>query len=165
MSDRPNDDVPPPDSDATKPQPETHRPSRSIGPYRLLQLVGEGGMGEVWLAEQTHPVRRQVALKVIKAGMDTALVVNRFEAEPQALALVDHPAMRRPDQMELTSLDVDTRIDVCALGILLCQPQMGALPFDGKTRGSCEVRSNEETRYALGSACLTLVAGDAGGSV
>jgi hypothetical protein len=122
-------------------------------------------MEEVWLAEQTHPVRRQVALKVIKAGMDTAQVVTRFEAEPQALALVDHPAMRRSDQMELTSLDVDTRIDVYALGILLCQPQMGALPFDGKTRGSREVRSNEETRCALGSACLTLVAGDTGGSV
>jgi non-specific serine/threonine protein kinase/serine/threonine-protein kinase len=50
-------------------------------------------MGEVWLAAQTHPVRRQVALKVIKAGMDTAQVVSRFEAERQALALMDHPAI------------------------------------------------------------------------
>jgi len=93
MSDHPQDGVPPVDADATQPQPETHRPSRIIGPYRLLQLVGEGGMGEVWLAEQTHPVRRQVALKVIKAGMDTAQVVTRFEAERQALALMDHPAI------------------------------------------------------------------------
>jgi serine/threonine protein kinase len=64
MSDHPHDGVPPVDADATKPQPESHRPTRTIGPYRLLQLVGEGGMGEVWLAEQTHPVRRHVALKV-----------------------------------------------------------------------------------------------------
>jgi serine/threonine protein kinase len=61
-------------SEATAPSKET------IGPYRLLQLVGEGGMGEVWLAEQTRPVHRQVALKVIKAGMDTAQVVVWFEA-------------------------------------------------------------------------------------
>jgi serine/threonine protein kinase/tetratricopeptide (TPR) repeat protein len=93
MSNHPQDDVPPVDLDVTRPQPETHHPSRTIGPYRLLQLVGEGGMGEVWLAEQTHPVRRQVALKVIKAGMDTAQVVTRFEAERQALALMDHPAI------------------------------------------------------------------------
>ena len=59
-------------------------PADGFGPYRLLQLVGEGGMGEVWLAEQTEPVRRQVALKVIKAGMDTRQVIARFEAERQA---------------------------------------------------------------------------------
>jgi serine/threonine protein kinase/tetratricopeptide (TPR) repeat protein len=93
MSDHPQDAVPPVDSQATRPQPPTERHSRTIGPYRLLHLVGEGGMGEVWLAEQTHPVRRQVALKVIKAGMDTAQVVARFEAERQALALMDHPAI------------------------------------------------------------------------
>ena len=165
MSDRPQDGVPPVDADATKPQPETHHPSRTVGSYRLLQLVGEGGMGEVWLAEQTHPVRRQVALKVIKAGMDTAQVVTRFEAENQALALVDHAAMRSPDQVELTSFDVDTRIDVFALGILLCEPQAGALPFDAKTRRTCDVRSNKETRCAPGSPCLKPVAGDTGGSV
>ena len=67
--------------------------SRSVGPYRLLHIIGEGGMGEVWLAEQSAPIRRQVALKVIKAGMDTVQVVARFEAERQALALMDHPAI------------------------------------------------------------------------
>ena len=66
-------------------------PGAPIGPYKLLQLIGEGGMGSVWMAEQQEPVRRVVALKVIKAGMDSAQVVARFEAERQALALMDHP--------------------------------------------------------------------------
>ena len=69
------------------------RPFEAIGPYRLLQRIGAGGMGEVWLAEQTRPVHRQVALKLIKAGMDTAHVVRRFEAERQALAVMAHPAI------------------------------------------------------------------------
>jgi serine/threonine protein kinase len=62
-----------------------------IGPYKLLQQLGEGGMGVVCLAEQEQPVRRRVALKVIKAGMDSAQVIGRFEQERQALALMDHP--------------------------------------------------------------------------
>jgi non-specific serine/threonine protein kinase/serine/threonine-protein kinase len=65
----------------------------TIGPYRLVRQIGEGGMGEVWLAEQVKPVRRDVALKVIKTGMDTAQVVARFNAERQALAVMDHPAI------------------------------------------------------------------------
>jgi serine/threonine protein kinase len=67
---------------------------RRIGPYRLVQLIGEGGMGEVWLAEQFEP-RRKVAIKLIKAGMDTKQVVARFESERQALALMDHPAIAK----------------------------------------------------------------------
>jgi eukaryotic-like serine/threonine-protein kinase len=66
-----------------------------IGPYRLLQPIGEGGMGEVWLAEQKKPIHRTVALKLIKAGMDTKAVVARFESERQALALMDHPSIAR----------------------------------------------------------------------
>ena len=66
-------------------------PLAPIGPYRPLELLGEGGMGEVWLAEQSEPVKRQVALKIIKLGMDTKQVVARFEAERQALAVMDHP--------------------------------------------------------------------------
>src|SRR5262245_28867867 len=80
------------DEDLTQAAAST-RTSEIIGPYKLLQRLGEGGMGEVWLADQTHPVHRQVALKVIKAGMDTAHVVARFEAERQALALMSHPAI------------------------------------------------------------------------
>ena len=66
-----------------------------IGPYHLLQRIGEGGMGEVWLAEQKEPVRRRVAIKLIKAGMDTREVVARFQSERQALALMDHPAIAK----------------------------------------------------------------------
>jgi len=62
-----------------------------VGPYKLLQQIGAGGMGMVWMAEQVEPVRRRVALKVIKAGMDSAQVLARFDAERQALALMDHP--------------------------------------------------------------------------
>jgi tetratricopeptide (TPR) repeat protein len=66
-----------------------------IGRYCLLQKIGEGGMGEVWLAEQKEPVRRQVALKLVKAGMNTREVIARFESERQALALMNHPAIAR----------------------------------------------------------------------
>ena len=66
-------------------------PGDVIGPYKLLEVVGEGGMGTVYLAQQKDPVRRMVALKVIKAGMDSRQVLARFEAERQALALMDHP--------------------------------------------------------------------------
>jgi len=67
---------------------------RGIGPYRLLELIGLGGMGEVWLSEQLEP-RRKVALKVIKAGMDTRQVIARFQSEAQALALMDHRAIAK----------------------------------------------------------------------
>ena len=66
-----------------------------IGPYKLLQQIGEGGMGTVWMAQQTEPVRRLVAVKLIKAGMDSKQVIARFEAERQALALMDHPNVAR----------------------------------------------------------------------
>src|SRR5207253_8134750 len=61
------------------------------GRYKLLEEIGEGGMGTVWVAEQTEPVRRKVALKLIKPGMDSLSVLARFEAERQALAVMDHP--------------------------------------------------------------------------
>jgi eukaryotic-like serine/threonine-protein kinase len=71
------------------------RPGTVIGSYKLLQQIGEGGMGVVFMAEQTQPVQRRVALKVIKAGMDTRQVIARFEAERQALALMNHPNIAR----------------------------------------------------------------------
>jgi len=70
-------------------------PGAAIGPYRLMEVVGEGGMGIVYVAEQLEPVRRRVALKVIKPGMDSRQVVARFEAERQALAMMDHTNIAR----------------------------------------------------------------------
>jgi len=75
--------------------PIPERPGTRIGPYRLLQQIGEGGMGVVYMAEQEQPVRRKVALKIIKPGMDSAQVVARFEAERQALAVMDHTNIAR----------------------------------------------------------------------
>jgi serine/threonine protein kinase len=72
-------------------QPLAEGPGTRIGPYKLLQQIGEGGMGVVFMAEQTQPVQRRVALKIIKPGMDSRQVIARFEAERQALALMDHP--------------------------------------------------------------------------
>ncbi|MGZ8900946.1 MAG: serine/threonine-protein kinase, partial [Limisphaerales bacterium] len=70
-------------------------PSGRIGRYKLLEKIGEGGCGVVYMAEQEEPVRRRVALKVIKLGMDTRSVISRFEAERQALAMMDHPNIAR----------------------------------------------------------------------
>src|ERR1051325_427224 len=70
-------------------------PGDRIGRYKLLQHIGEGGCGVVFMAEQEEPVRRKVALKIIKPGMDTKSVIARFEAERQALALMDHPSIAK----------------------------------------------------------------------
>jgi len=74
---------------------EAEKPGTRIGPYKLLQVIGEGGMGSVYMAEQTHPVERRVALKVVKPGMDSGEIVARFEAERQALALMDHQCLAK----------------------------------------------------------------------
>jgi tetratricopeptide (TPR) repeat protein/serine/threonine protein kinase len=84
------------DTDAPQPaapqeQPLSEGPGTLLGPYKLLEPIGEGGMGTVWMAQQTAPVNRLVAAKLIKPGMDSKPVVARFEAERQALALMDHP--------------------------------------------------------------------------
>ncbi|MGA2557464.1 MAG: bifunctional serine/threonine-protein kinase/formylglycine-generating enzyme family protein, partial [Verrucomicrobiota bacterium] len=73
----------------------SEKPGDRIGPYKLLQQIGEGGCGVVYMADQEAPIRRRVALKVIKLGMDTKQVIARFEAERQALALMDHPNIAR----------------------------------------------------------------------
>jgi tetratricopeptide (TPR) repeat protein len=93
------------DAPDTPPQLETHSagsttvaaegPGQLIGRYKLLEKIGEGGFGVVYMAEQREPVRRRVALKIIKLGMDTRQVVARFEAERQALALMEHPNIAR----------------------------------------------------------------------
>src|SRR6266542_2261396 len=82
--------------------PITEKPGDRIGRYKLLQQIGEGGCGAVYMAEQTEPVRRRVALKVIKLGMDTKQVIARFEAERQALALMDHPNIAKVHDADAT---------------------------------------------------------------
>ena len=94
MNDEPATPLPTSD-DVTSPPDASGAPGVMIGPYRLLQCVGEGGMGQVWRAEQLSPVHRHVALKVLKAGLDTAHVIARFEVERQALAVMDHPAIAK----------------------------------------------------------------------
>src|SRR5262245_27982632 len=84
-----------PPQPATLDEPVREAPGMVIGPYELLQEIGEGGMGVVFLAEQQEPVRRRVALKVIEPGMDSRQVIARFEAERQALALMDHVNIAR----------------------------------------------------------------------
>ncbi len=86
---------PVPPRDGIELRPAAERPGTLIGPYKLRQQIGEGGMGVVWMAEQTQPVQRKVALKVIKPGMDSKQVVARFEAERQALAVMDHVNIAR----------------------------------------------------------------------
>ena len=81
--------------DAAEEASSGEAPGALIGPYKLLEQIGEGGMGTVWMAQQTEPVKRVVAVKLIKAGMDSRQVIARFEAERQALALMDH-AEHRP---------------------------------------------------------------------
>src|SRR5262249_20134201 len=81
-------------TDATEPPP-AEAPGTVIGPSRLIEPAGEGGMGTVWMAQQSEPVKRLVAIKLIKAGMDSRQVIARFEAERQALALMDHPHIAR----------------------------------------------------------------------
>ena len=74
---------------------EAARQTGTIGPYRLIEELGVGGMGQVWLAEKTEPVRRRIALKLIKAGMYDAATLQRFQAERQSLAIMEHPAIAK----------------------------------------------------------------------
>ena len=86
---------PAPEIDATLIRPATERPGDTIGRYKLIEQIGEGGMGIVFMAQQAEPVKRTVAVKIIKPGMDSKAVLARFEAERQALAMMDHPNIAR----------------------------------------------------------------------
>ncbi|MEQ9407725.1 MAG: protein kinase [Fuerstiella sp.] len=95
--------------------------SPHIGPYKLLQKIGEGGMGAVFMAEQTSPVRRRVALKLIKAGLDSKEVIARFEAERQALALMDHQNIARVLEAGTTDQDIPYFVMELVTGIPITQ--------------------------------------------
>jgi eukaryotic-like serine/threonine-protein kinase len=101
---------------ATIDQPAAETAGTVIVPYKLLQQIGEGGMGVVWMAEQTQPVQRKVALKVIKPGMDSRQVIARFEAERQALAMMDHVNIARVFDGGATESSRHTPCDVAGDG-------------------------------------------------
>ena len=96
-------DAPAPELDRTLDQPDHERPGTQIGPYKLLQQIGEGGMGVVFMAEQTDPVQRKVALKVIKPGMDSRQVIGRFEAERRRVTYSPRPAPAGPTRRAIIS--------------------------------------------------------------
>ena len=96
----PDDSLPRLSSDGVeRPAPSSRSSSlanrRQIGPYKILQKIAEGGMGAVYMAEQSEPIKRRVALKLIKAGRDTEQIIARFDAERQALAMMDHANIAR----------------------------------------------------------------------
>src|SRR5262245_19287502 len=88
---------------STVDQPIAESPGTMVGPYKLLEQIGEGGFGVVFMAEQTGPGRRKVALKILKPGMDSRQVIARFEAERQALAIMDHPGIAKVLEAGTTS--------------------------------------------------------------
>jgi serine/threonine protein kinase len=99
-----------------------------IGPYKLIKQIGQGGMGTVFLAEQSHPVQRQVALKIIKQGMDSRQVVARFEAERQALALMDHPNIAKvldAGQIKSPEMQKAKTQNTCDLSLEACDLSTG----------------------------------------
>jgi hypothetical protein len=109
--------------------PPTEKPGDRIGRYKLLEQIGEGGCGVVYVAEQEQPVRRRVALKVIKLGMDTKQVIARFDAERQALAMMDHP-------------NIAKIYDAGVTGAPLTRPADTLSPSDGERDG---VRGTSES--------------------
>jgi serine/threonine protein kinase/tetratricopeptide (TPR) repeat protein len=113
--------------------PVTAGPGTVIGPYKLLQQIGEGGMGTVWMAEQTQPVQRKVALKLIKPGLDSHQILARFEAERQALALMDHPNIAKVLDAGTTSGVRSQESGVSRQGDLFLTPDSCPLtPADGR---------------------------------
>lgn len=113
--------------------PVDERASGYVGPYKLLQKLGEGGMGTVYMAEQEHPVRRRVALKVIKPGMDSRQVIARFEAERQALALMDHQNIAKV-------LDASTTDDQRPYFVMELVPGIPVTDYCDKNRLTLEER-------------------------
>ena len=126
-------------AEVTLDRPITEGPGTIVGRYKLLQKVGEGGFGVVFMAEQQEPVIRKVAIKVIKPGMDTSSVVARFEAERQALALMDHPNISRVFDAGTTVhgrpyFVMESHSRFTSIEVLRREP---IAPFANESRSSC----------------------------
>jgi hypothetical protein len=117
---------------------------QTIGRYKLLEQVGEGGMGVVYVAEQTQPVRRRVALKIIKPGMDTRQVIARFEAERQALAMMDHPNIARVHDGGATNSGRPYFVMELVRGMTITECRQSRLESD--CRGHCRQRDRRVDR-------------------
>ena len=108
--------------------PPAEAPAQMLGRYKLLEKIGEGGFGEVWMAEQREPVKRRVALKIIKLGMDSRQIVARFEAERQALAMMDHPNIAKIFDAGTTGENAEVRMQNAEVRERLApQPKPGLL--------------------------------------
>jgi serine/threonine protein kinase len=117
------------------PEPVAEGPGAVVGRYKLLEQIGEGGFGVVFMAEQREPVRRQVALKIIKPGMDTRQVIARFEAERQALALMDHPNIARVLDADATASGRPYFVMELVRGVLITEfCDKNHLPPEGRLR-------------------------------
>jgi eukaryotic-like serine/threonine-protein kinase len=124
---------------------------QTLGRYKLLERVGEGGCGVVYVAEQTEPVRRRVALKVIKLGMDTKQVVARFEAERQALAMMDHPNIAKVLDAGMTEGSAGWQPAVSPTGSRPGVASSSApAPPDPPQAGSPAIQQTDSLRYAAG---------------
>ena len=139
------------------PLPVQERAGEQIGPYRLIDQLGEGGMGTVCMAEQERPVRRKVALKVIKPGMDTREVIARFEAERQALALMDHPNIARVLDAGATAAGRPYFVMELVSGVRITEYCDAAPALDRASGWSCSCRSARpcSTRTRRGSSTAT----------
>ena len=130
---------------------------QTLGRYKLLEKIGEGGCGVVYVAEQTEPVRRRVALKVIKLGMDTKQVVARFEAERQALAMMDHPNIAKVLDAGTTDAGRPYFVMELVRGIQhhrLLRPEPTSPPRSGSICSSRSARPSS-TRTRRGSSTAT----------
>jgi hypothetical protein len=139
-------------------EPADDAVGQTIGRYKLLEKIGEGGCGVVYVAEQTEPVRRRVALKVIKLGMDTKQVVARFEAERQALAMMDHPNIAKVLDAGMTESSLSQRGSVLNWCGESKSPTTATRPSSAPRNGSsCSSRfaRPSSTRTRRGSSTAT----------
>ena len=132
-----------------RPAPAESHPDR-IGRYRIIEPIGEGGMGTVYKAEQEHPVRRTVALKLIKLGMDTKQVVARFNAERQALAMMDHPHIAKVFDAGATDRGRPYFVMELVQGVPITQSALGS-NYSSRSAKRCSTRTRRGSSTATSS--------------